>query len=308
MPDDLRSRFRSLAAIESEIREDIEQYRLQELTPMEMAVRIRAIPGMAITSRNKMKHAVKSAVSYWGTHRQTFRFPHRDKKALMANWQAAAELVSREEASGGRAGDVGVKLWRRASRASVLRFFHTYSVDPSHADLAPDLLCSFIERADARLDYWNVGIVESGTGGISELELGSAGKVRTLTRARLAGVVGAADIKALMSRSDIGFDCSDGIPLALGWKEAKDVRAAKAGNMPLLLLYPIERRSEPRRPSKERVPLDAVMDVLGFGVVFPGSVTEGGNFVSVDLQPISADELDEIAAEEQAQAEAAGVA
>jgi hypothetical protein len=308
MPDDLRRRFRALAAIEAEIRDDIEQYRIRELTPLDIAVRIRAIPGMAITSATKMKHAVRCAVSYWGTHRQTFRFSHRDEVVLKANWQAAAELVSREDAVGNRAAGAEVKLWRNVSRASVLRFFRTYSVEPSHADLAPELLCSFIEQADVRLDHWNVGIVESGRGSLSAMDLGSVGKVRTVTRAKLAGEEGVADIKALMSKTDIGFDCASSIDSSLGWKDAKDARTALEGNIPLLLLYPIERRSEPRRPSEERVSLDAVMDVLGFGVVFPGSVTEGGNFVSVDLQPLSADEVDEIAAEEQAQAEVAGVA
>ena len=53
--------------------------------------------------------------------------------------------------------------------------------------------------------------------------------------------------------------------------------------------------------------LDAAFDVLGYAIVFPGSVTEGGNFVSVHLRSLSADEVEEISAEETVQAEAAGV-
>src|SRR5690606_3110573 len=49
MPDHLKLKFRALAVVEAEIREEIEQYRLQNLTPMDIAVRIRSIPGMAIT-------------------------------------------------------------------------------------------------------------------------------------------------------------------------------------------------------------------------------------------------------------------
>ncbi|MBU1364882.1 MAG: Z1 domain-containing protein [Gammaproteobacteria bacterium] len=309
MPDDLRSKFRSLAAIESEIREDIEQYRLRELSPMDIAVRIRTIPGMAITSATKMKHATRCAISYWGTHRQTFRFPHKDKAVLEANWRAAAELVSREETLGNRAKDVGERLlWRNVSRASIVRFFKTYHVDASHADLAPDLFCSFLEQADTRLDSWNVGIVESGQGRLSQLDLGTIDRVKTVTRARLADIEGNADIKALMSTTDIAFDSPFKIDSSLGWQDAKIKRAEHVGDVPLLLLYPIDHRSEPQHPSKTRTALDAEMDVLGFGVVFPGSVTEGGNFVSIELRPLSADELDEIAADEMEQAEAADVA
>ena len=54
MPEELRLRFRALAGVEQEIRDDIEQYRRQNLTPMDAAVRIRAIPGMAITAANRI--------------------------------------------------------------------------------------------------------------------------------------------------------------------------------------------------------------------------------------------------------------
>ena len=77
--------------------------------------------------------------------------------------------------------------------------------------------------------------------------------------------------------------------------------------MPLLLLYPIDRHSPPQRDSETRVALDAVRDVMGYGIVFPGLVTEGGNYVSVELQPLSADEIETLDAEDRAQAEAAGV-
>jgi hypothetical protein len=42
-------------------------------------------------------------------------------------------------------------------------------------------------------------------------------------------------------------------------------------------------------------------------MVFPGSTTEGASFVSVELQPVSADEIEQMEAEEAAQVEAAGV-
>ena len=45
MTEDLKLKFRALATVEQEIRDEIEQYQLQELTPMEIAVRIRAISG-----------------------------------------------------------------------------------------------------------------------------------------------------------------------------------------------------------------------------------------------------------------------
>lgn len=308
MPSDLKLRFRALASVEQEIREDIEQYRLRDLTPMDLAVRIRAIPGMAITAANKMRAARRCAVSYWGTHRQTFRFAHTDAGLLERNWAAGSELVSRIEALGLRDRDAGErKLWRNVPRSSVRRFLEAYSVESSQADLLPAMLVPFIDGPDPRLSSWNIGVVESGRGRNSDAPLGTIGSVRTVNRARLKDTNGIADIKALMSRRDVVFDCGDTVGGNGSWEDLKAARLDAVGQVPLLLLYPIARDSRPERESKARVPLDAVHDVLGIGIVFPGSVTEGGNFVSVELQPLSAEELAAIEEDEAAQTEAAGV-
>ena len=310
LPEELRLRFRALAAVEEEVRDEIEQYRRQDMTPMDTAVRIRAIPGMAITATNKMRAARRCAVSYWGTHRQTFRFDHQNEELLRKNWAAADELVSRADALRLRVREDGEgkrKLWRGVPRSSIRRFFETYAIHPTHADLSPKLLRLFLANGDPRLDRWNVGIVEAARGLPCPEPLGTAGTVKAVTRARLADSPSVADIKALMSKRDLLFDCDCDSPNDAGWDELKAARIEAIGHVPLLLLYPINSISRPQRTSPVRVPLDAAFDVLGYGIVFPGSATEGGNFVSVELRPLSADEIDEIEAEEAAQAEAARV-
>ena len=310
MPEDLRLRFRALAAVEEEIRDEIDQYRRQNLTPLHIAVRIRAIPGMAITAANKMRAAHPCAVSYWGTHRQTFRFDRRDEELLRRNWAAAAELVSRADALELRDSEAAAKqrkLWCGVPVSSIRRFLETYEAHPTHEDLTPRMLFPFLAKDDPRLEKWNVGIVETERGRLSPDRLGTAGVVRTVRRARLTDSTAVADIKALMSRRDLLFDCSQEPTDHAGWNELKAARTEVVGEVPLLLLYPIDRTSPPRRKSPVRAPLDAVFDVLGYGIVFPGSVREGGDFVSVELSPLSADEIDAIESEEAAQAEAAGV-
>ena len=308
LPEELRLRFRALASVEQEVRDEIEQYRRQDLTPMDLAVRIRAIPGMAITGASKMRAARRCAVSYWGTHRQTFRFDHRDEELLRKNWAAGGELVSHADRLGLRdAGEGKRRLWRGVPRSSIRRFFERYAIHPIHADLSSKMLLPFLGQEDQRLDSWSVGIVEAARGRPCPEPLGTAGMVRAVTRARLADSPSVADIKALMSKRDLLFDCGGDVPNDAGWGGLKAARVEAAGHVPLLLLYPIDRISRPQRKSRVRVPLDAAFSVLGLGIVFPGSATEGANFVSVELRPLSADEIDEIEAEEAAQAEAAGV-
>ena len=169
------------------------------------------------------------------------------------------------------------------------------------------MLLPFLAQDDARLDSWNVGIVEAGQGPVSREQLGMKQGIKMVNRARLADTNSFADIKALMSKRDVLFDCGDAPPEGQGWDHYKHAREVCVGEIPLLLLYPIDRNSSVQRPSNVRIGLGATFDVLGYGIVFPGSRTEGGDFVSVELRTLSADEIEAIAAEEAAQAEAAGV-
>lgn len=312
MPDDLKLKFRDLARVEAEIREEIYRYHQCNLTPMDIAVRIRAIPGMAITGATKMKAAKTCSVSFWGAHRQTFRFHHRDRDELLHNWQAASDLLREADCQGRRAERTKGALWTGVPKEVVLEFLQRYSFFPDHADLKPEILLPFVRQTDSRLRSWNVGVV-FGPGETLEKPLGPLDAVRPVRRARLkdTGNSGHADIKALMSKADIWFDCGDEPPADANWDELKKERRKVLGeDRPLLLLYPIDRISAPRHSNAEnpsRVPLDAVEDVVGVGIVFPGSATEGASFVSVQLDPLSADELQEIGNEEAAQVEAAGV-
>jgi hypothetical protein len=308
--EDLALRFRALAGIEAEIREEIEEYRLREITPMEMAVRVRSIPGMAITAATKMKAANRCAISYWGTHRQTFRFNHRNLDILKQNWQAGADLVSQAENLGLRDASSSSSLWRDVPRTAITRFFQMYKAHEDHKDLSSDTLNEFISGGGEALQKWNVAVIGSKRSPESSETLGVIGNVLTVNRAKLASSSqqNTADIKALMSRSDLTVDSGIEFGSAMKWSDLKVARERELGSKPLLLLYAINKDSEPAtKPSKSRSDLEALSDILGFGVVFPGSKDTSGNYFSVDLDYVSGDEIEEIDAEELAQAEAAHV-
>ncbi len=306
MPEDLKLKFRAMADIEQEIRDEIEQYSARDLTPLDIAVRIRSIPGMAITGNNKLRAAKQCAISFWGTHRQTFRFKHLDSELLLENWRVGAKLVQQADDMCPRQ-DPSVKLWRGVPREVIREFFQGYKSHPAHSDLTESILLPFIANSDSRLDFWNVGVIEAGRGATSEQPLGPAQHVKMVNRAKLVDAGSTADIKALMSKQDVVFDCDDSGPNNGSWEELKQYRTRELGEIPLLLLYPIDRDSKPKRDSKVREPLLATHDILAYGIVFPGSIAEGGSYVSVELNPLSADEIEAIDDEEVAQTEAAGV-
>jgi hypothetical protein len=309
MPEIMRVRFQSLAAIEAEIREDIGNYsRKPSVTPMDFAVRIRSIPGMAIVARSKMRHARRSSIGYWGRHLQTIRFAHKNRALLKANWNAASQLIDAAQAEGTRDGDTARPLFRDVPRSAVIRFFREYAIHYTHQDLEKGLLLQFLEQDHPALQLWNVGVITA-DGEASEMDLGALGKVRMVQRSRLRRVEDLADIKALMSRADIAFD----VPGGAGdgdWEDRKKARRDAVGERPLLLLYPIDRASEARKPLDglgPRVDLAAAADILAVGLVVPLSKDHGGDFVSVELAPPSAEELEAMEQEDMDAVEAAGL-
>lgn len=298
---DLASNFRALARIEEEIREDISNYQRHNVTPKEFAVRVRAIPGMAITAASKMRHAYRSSISFEGRHVQTIRFDHQSHTKVAGNWNAAVDFVneieSRYKLEVQRDGKR--RLVRGVSLQDVRKFLATYDICEHHMDLKKDLLLGYIDEAAAGLKNWNVGIITPSGDNLSIKPLGVLGQVNAGRRSQLAGNEKSyADIKALMSKSDILIDVDDQSPLSSndsGWSGLKERRP----QIPLLLLYVIDGQSKAQ--STSRIDLDAVGDLIGIGIVFPGTPDQSGDYFSVELDaPVP----EQIASEEEFLAEA----
>lgn len=292
---DLASSFRALAQIEDEVRDEIAVYRARKATPLDFAVRVRSIPGMAITAASKMRHAYRTSISFDGRHVQTIRFDHQDIDSLTGNWKAGAQLLT--DAAPHREGDA--LLFRGVPFSSVRRFLKGYRICSAHMDLKEDMLLGYLDAAEQKLAKWNVAVITASGGTASERPLGPLGRVPTVRRAKLADTgTDYADIKALMSKRDILIDAGD---QSFESHEKWDVLKARRPSVPLLLLYPINRTSAPNGPSETREDLDAAGDVLGFGIVFPGVKDRSGNYFAVQLDAVSQDEIEQ---EEGAGAEA----
>lgn len=285
----LESDFRALAQIEEEIREDIATYRSTDATPLEFAVKVRSIPGMAITSASKMKHAHRTNISFEGRHVQTIRFDHRKSEIVAANWKAAARLTDAMRPNIDPGVSSGRLLARDVSFQHVRRFLTEYSICEHHMDLKKQMLLGYLDKAADALKYWNVGIISPEKGVLSADDLGFLGRVHTNNRARLQSAGRPyADIKALMSKRDILIDAPAGIKGPdESWDALKDVRP----NVPLLLLYPINSLSPSSRKTRE--PLNAVGDLIGFGIVFPGSKDHAGDYYAVELEIPAMEQIDE---------------
>lgn len=274
MTPGMESAFSDLAAVEREIREDIAVYGERELTPLQFGVRIRKIPGMQITARSRMRSARDCDISYSGEHAQTFRFAHRDSGWLEQNWRAGAELVDGAGSCETVASDPWRRVWTGVPYRFVRAFLNAYRIHRSHLFGPAERLVEYIDSENGQRDElqtWNVGIIGTAEGSLSRLDLGHLGRVPTVRRSRLSSYPDDANIKALMSVQDILADVPHAGERPRSWEDCKALREARIGRVPLILLYPIEARSEPKSGGQDavRVALDAAGDVLGMGIVFP---------------------------------------
>ena len=299
MTEDLEISFHALATIEAEIRRDVKSAIASNLTPADLAVRIRMIPGMKATSANKLRKAVEHRVSFAGKHVQTRFYLPGDAPWLQQNWKAGAQLVEDGLQALGLDAMPDDRVLRDVPFAAIERFLSdgNYQIHPDQKTMKNEEILGYIRKADIddrrrpKLDKWNVAIIEPSRASTETTpSLGRAGAVKTHRRSRLAGTMSPADIKALMSAADLWADCKDVRDSSIrSWEDIKARRRdhqieVHGEERPLILLYPIDPESQPQK-RKTREALGAVSDVLGIGILFPDRDEPKGYLVARLIDP-----------------------
>jgi hypothetical protein len=306
MTPSLAAAFRHLATVEHEMRDDIDRYQRENLTPTQVAVRIRTHPALRITA--KMGAAQPTFISYAGRRLQTRYFRHREWDWLDGNRQAAERLVQEAIRHGQLSEADSVQLVRDVPVSLVKDFLTRYGVHEDSPDLDPKLMIKYIDEQltndPPSLALWSVAVV-AGDGEAARL-----GGVETKysVRSRLAiPHPDRADIKTLMSKQDraLDLDLTPAQARAKGESELVALRNRHPvyRDRGLLVLYLIDPTSEPLNPrlssdqaQPSRVALDAVAPVVGMGIVFPGDVTTRSvkaQHVAVDLNDVESENVDE---------------
>jgi hypothetical protein len=301
MTAELREWFRHLATVETEMRRDIEVYMTEDKTPLTFAVRLRTHPALRVTAAAKMKDAVQAASSYGGQRVQT-RYFRMDRNWLLANQSAAKQLVAKAVQHGARHEDrsaAGRHVFRDVPYDHVVEFLNNYRFHPKSQECDSDLLNGYIEkrvRNAGSLRRWNVAIVGNPAGpGEQNFEFVPGVSVGRVTRARLiSSESDFADIKTLMSRRDAAVDLA-GETSKLREQEIVEARRHQFPETGLIVLYPIDKVSEPSPAKTTREALGAPEHVIGVGLVFPlpdgeDSTVEG--YISADLSGVEIEEDD----------------
>ena len=293
---ELISSFRHLALVEHEMREDMRTYEIQQITPMDAAVRIRTHPSLAITA--KMGAAQPQRVSYSGARVQQRYLERADAEVLADNWQAGETLVSAASSQGVVEKDAASGTVIRGVMAdAVLAFLDSFTFPSKQTDMERGQMSKYIRSEIASenpaLTTWNVAVI-SGSGRPVKF---AGEELKSVIRTPFKGDGAVGDIKTLMSKADLVVDCSSLSrseaskmeEAALTAYRMKDEETAGRG---LVVLYPIDPESKPQseRSARVREPLAAADWVLGVALVFPrtgrnpGEDSVRATHVAVELQ------------------------
>lgn len=305
MTEELEEWFYHLATVEQEIRNDIQRYERENLTPTEFSVRIRKHHALSVTSRMKMQAATTAYMTYSGARLQTLLFKHKDPTWLKTNQRAASNLILAIKSNGASSRrHRNSLLFEDIPADHIINFINEYQVHEDSSDLQSNLLVGYIndQLKNGDLHKWNIvvrGKYESDD--IESYEISKGIRVPLLNRSRrLIGIYreDTARLGTLMTGGDRVIDLN--LTTAEIRKLSEDeLQAKRPLHKGLLILYPINKDSIPSQPTpavsrKGRfVPLEATDHIIGVGLVFPSTDDlTPQEYLTVDLSRIEREEFD----------------
>jgi len=295
---ELANWFSDLAFVEHRLREDIQVYESEGLTPYQLGMRIWQHPTMQVTSPLKRRFASSTTISqsYALSLEQTFKFPLSRLEALAiqseANRLAAMDLAKTLGTPKTTIWSDRGSVWTDVSPDDVLTFLSAYRVDEIARSISLPLIRAYIERLrDAgELLTWTVAIRgrESHDASLGRTDWGLlGGEVAQISRSRLGetdslGVITSPGDEVVGLSPDLIAAAEAKVAAASLEGKTKSINTAAREGRPatsgLLLIYPISRYSgaeltlgTSRRPLFENPKGQFARDLVGLALSFPRS-------------------------------------
>jgi Z1 domain. len=293
MTEDTLNKFKFLANLEMELRQDLERFSVAGLSPTEFGPRIKNTPKVSwlrITSKNKMQSAIEIEYDFTGTSSQTISFDN-DEFILKHNLEVAEAFID-------GLGEGEISHWKSAYVWNGVPFSTIYDnlLQPflfqAGARVFNDLE-TFAEwvtkvNVDENLKDWNV--ILAGLGDVTKvnadmwrLKYGSVGKINRSRKTLPSNKV--INIGVLRAPKDVFADVpAEFLPEkeTVNAVEIEKVRrAAGLDRTPQLIIYRINKNSEARDQSQKsddkpvRYDLNAVEDIIGLCLIIPGNRSNG---------------------------------
>lgn len=289
--------FSDLAFVEERLRDDIQMYEDQGLTPLEVGPRVLAHPAMDVTAAPKRRYTSSITVSrtYSGALEQTVKFPLRRLSDLrqqsVHNIELARDLLAhlgsptQEHESG--------PIWTAVTSKSVVDFLCTYRMDDTARSIAINAVVQYIDLCNQHdeLTNWTIAVCGRQTFDprLGRARWGDSFRINQISRTRLGdtdsiGVLTSADDEGIglndEQRSAALADVSRAENSGQKASKGRAFRLQRHASNGLLLLYPISRysgadkdESGTTRSARRRLfdDPDEGCDLVGFALSLPRS-------------------------------------
>lgn len=316
MTESLQKKFFNLSCVEAEIRNEIKTLAENKERPIDVALRIRCLPAMAVTSNLKMQSAKTTSMTFSGTKLQARHIVVKDDKILRHNLESVFKLLENIEKSKSpvrpsRFDDFsGCLVCREVSPELILQFLDTHIFSEANVRFSSKLLSQYIQdmMQKGELGSWTVAVMGSKNG--NPITLPNGRRANRVERSIIASGLSERDdeavyLSALSPPDDELIDLDDTVSLevksVLAFRTHKNgtrlsASALRLANRPnsrgLLMLYPLEvsgapityqskaasRDIEPLPISGKLTPLKANIDIFGVTLVFPKTKNESGAY------------------------------
>ena len=289
MPEGTRAKFEFMTAAEEDLRDDLQRFMYLGARPSEYGPRVRAHPSVSWlrpTAKNRMQSTVTAEYDFSGVNRQTTLFHDGPGAAEIHRQNRLRAEAFLATAGTNTAGQGNTLVWTHVGVDLVsdfLREFQFHDGSQFFADITPFLEWLHLQAVEAGYISWNVVVAGSAPKDERSWVLPGAGRVGLVSRSRLLPnrSDGGVSIGALRDPRDLLADA--GPPPESEEKSTPsntDIDRLRAdggvGGIPQLLLYLIDKDSEPERLAVEstsrkvRGKLAAEENIVGISLWLPG--------------------------------------
>jgi hypothetical protein len=278
--------FEDLALVEEELRSEIYRYEEEQMTPIQMAIAIRAHRNLKVTARNKMGAAKPRQSSYSGSLTQTTWLPLDQPEILRSNYELGNSFIGKinNEIGFTKVPDSGVYLANEKIDGEVIleNFLNQYIfVDPKRIGgpgLDSESLKAYIFRR-----------INDQSPELTEWSFAVAGNIKPTVNSDTIIYGGLNIIRTGRSRKVTSEGYNVGVLTESAHLEIDIKRNTRSPQNPLIILYLINKESRAHvetKPSNKVQRIDLFsfvktekIDVLGIAIVLPISRLEPNSYL-----------------------------
>ncbi|WP_080847937.1 Z1 domain-containing protein [Cytobacillus gottheilii] len=303
MTNDTQEKYRFLALLDEELREELKVYSLQGDEPALYGPKVKNSPKvswMLVTAKNRSQSAIPTNIDFSGTTSQTTFF-NNNSKELQENIEVTEKFICQLGTPKITRTKKGL-FWENIDFDLVKNHFLTKFKfnQRSRTFKQIDKLCEWYEEKAKEADFtgWNIlisgiGKVDSDGDNVWKIANHSIGKIKRTRLGKLEDQdEGFINIGVLRAPSDL-YEDIDEDRLALLPEDHKDFtmtsnayvrevrKKAGLGKTPQLVIYRIDKDSNADPMSGTRTSLKADEDIIGVSLYIPGQ--ENGKSLAASL-------------------------